>query len=297
MTKMHPNELTIDAALVNALLQHQCPQWAHLPLTTIPSTGTDHALFRLGCDYLVRLPRIDWAVTSIDQEYELLPQIATYLTTPIFTPMFKGHATSVYPWPWLIAKWHEGHNPEAEKTNEYAALAQDLAGFLNQFHAIPLTSGPASRRGVPLSHLNADTQKAINQLRGEIDVLAVMDLWHELMATPQWQQKSVWVHGDFLPGNILVQHNRLSAVIDFTDLGVGDPACDLVIAWSLLNSQSRNLFRNCLAHVDHNTWARGKAWALSIALIMLPYYKNSSPALAQLARRMINQVLSDQDEQ
>lgn len=291
---MHPHELTIDTTLVNTLLQQQCPQWAHLPIRSVPSTGTDHALFRLGDDFIVRLPRIDWAVASIDKEYEWLPKITTYLNTPIFTPLFKGGATSIYPWSWLIAKWLAGHNPKAEQADEYVLLAQDLAHFLNQFHAIPLASGPPSRRGVPLAGLNEETQSAIHALDGEIDIQLVTELWQQFIATPPWQQSPVWVHGDFLPGNILIQNYRLAAVIDFSDLGVGDPACDLVIAWSLLNAKSRQVFRNHLAHIDDHTWVRGKGWALSIALIMLPYYKNSNPVLAQLARRMIEQILNDE---
>jgi aminoglycoside phosphotransferase (APT) family kinase protein len=82
-------------------------------------------------------------------------------------------------------------------------------------------------------------------------------------------------------------------VIDFADLGIGAPACDLVIAWSLLNSHSRRVFKENLEHIDDNTWERGRGWALSIALIMLPYYKNSNPTLAVLARRIIKHLLSD----
>lgn len=294
MAKMHPHELAIDSTLVHTLLQHQCPQWAHLPLLVIPSSGTDHALFRLGDDFIVRLPRIDWAAAPIDKEYDWLPQIATYLTTPIFTPIFKGSPNAIYPWSWLIAKWHKGHNPKAERADEYGRLAEDLAHFLNQFHAIPLTSGPPSRRGTPLTDLNEETQSAIHLLDGEINIPAITDLWQQLMNTPPWPQASVWVHGDFLPGNILIQNNRLSAVIDFSDLGIGDPACDLVIAWSLLNVTSRSVFRNHLTYMDDHTWMRGKGWALSVALIMLPYYKNSNPVLTKLARRMIEQVFHDE---
>lgn len=293
MTKMHPHELTIDSALVNTLLEDQCPQWVHLPLRAIPSSGTDHTLFHLGDEFIVRLPRIDWAAASIDKEYEWLPKITTYLTTPIFTPLFKGKPNSIYPWSWLVGKYHNGHSPKAEQADEYALLAQDLANFLNQFHSIPIASGPFSRRGVPLSELNEKTQQAMHQLDGEIDIHHVTELWQQCMATLPWQQPPVWVHGDFLPGNILIQNNRLAAVIDFSDLGVGDPACDLVIAWGLMNAKSRNIFRNHLIHMDNHTWMRGKGWALSIALIMLPYYKNSNPTLAQLARRMIEQILYD----
>ena len=128
-------------------------------------------------------------------------------------------------------------------------------------------------------------------MEGEIDISRVTSVWDQVSHLPSWNKAPVWVHGDFLPGNIVVQNDRLTAVIDFSDLGIGDPACDLVIAWSLLNSHSRKIFREHLENIDDDTWERGRGWALSIALIMLPYYKNSNPTLATLARRMIEHVL------
>lgn len=140
--------------------------------------------------------------------------------------------------------------------------------------------------------LDEETRRALSELEGEIDIQSAILLWDQLSAIPYWNKDPLWVHGDFLPGNILIQNHRLSAVIDFSDVGIGDPACDLVIAWSLLNANSRRIFRENLDLIDDNTWERERGWALSIALIMLPYYKNSNPVLAKLARRMIEQVLS-----
>ncbi|WP_019215120.1 aminoglycoside phosphotransferase family protein [Legionella tunisiensis] len=293
MTKMHKNEVDIDEALVHTLLKEQCPHWDNLPLEAILSSGTDNALFRLGSDYVIRLPRIDWATKSIHKEYEWIPKIAQYLHLPISVPLFKGDPCQSYPWSWLITQWNDGHNPSFEKKDEYELLAKELADFLNELHEIKLADGPLSRRGVPLKELNEDTRQAISELEGEINIQSVTSLWHRLSNSPAWHQAPVWIHGDFLPGNILVENNRLTAVIDFSDVGIGDPACDLVIAWSLLNSHSRNVFRKNLKNIDDNTWERGRGWALSIALIMLPYYKNSNPVLASLARRMIENVVDN----
>ncbi|HHF7346093.1 TPA: aminoglycoside phosphotransferase family protein [Legionella feeleii] len=293
MTKMHENEVSIDAALVHTLLKAQCPHWANLPLQAILSSGTDNALFRLGTDYVVRLPRIDWATKSIHKEYEWVPRLAQHLHLPISVPLFKGRPYQSYPWSWLVSQWNEGHNPPFENKDEYELLAKELAAFLNELHEIKLANGPLSRRGVSLKELDEETRQAISELGGEINSQAVTSLWHQLSNSPSWHKAPVWIHGDFLPGNILVQNHRLTAVIDFSDVGIGDPACDLVIAWSLLNSQSRNVFRTNLKNIDDNTWERGRGWALSIALIMLPYYKNSNPVLAALARRMIEQVLGN----
>ena len=299
MAKMHENELEIDEKLVLGLVKNQCPQWAKLPLKPIASSGTDNALFRLGNEYVVRLPRIEWSPGSIDKninkEWEWLPKIAKLLNTPISEPLFKGEPSNNYPWLWTITKWNEGNNPDFEEENEYALLAKDLAVFLNELHTIELANGPFSRRGIPLKTkaLDEETRKALSELEGEIDIQSTTLLWDHLSNIPYWSKNPLWVHGDFLPGNILVQNHRLSAVIDFSDVGIGDPACDLVIAWSLLNASSRRIFRENLDRIDDDTWERGRGWALSIALIMLPYYKNSNPVLAKLARRMIEQVLSE----
>lgn len=296
MAKMHENEFEIDECLVHALLKSQCPHWANLPLKPMLSSGTDHALFRLGSEYVIRLPRIDWATKNINKECEWVPKISRFLKIPISEPLFKGNPNKSYPWSWTVAKWNEGHNPNFEKENEYELLAKDLAFFLNELHGIKLANGPSSRRGIPLKELDVQTRKAIGKLEGEIDIQSITSLWNHLLNIPPWSKDPVWVHGDFLPGNILVKNNRLSAVIDFSDVGIGDPACDLIIAWSLLKSHSRESFRENLENIDDDTWERGRGWALSIALIMLPYYKNSNPILASLARRMIENVLCDLGE-
>jgi aminoglycoside phosphotransferase (APT) family kinase protein len=109
---------------------------------------------------------------------------------------------------------------------------------------------------------------------------------------PDWSGPPVWLHGDLLPGNLLVQDGRLSGVLDFSLVGVGDPACDLIAAWALLASDTREAFRVELT-VDDDTWARGRGWALSIALVALPYYKDTNPGFAATARHLIEEVLAE----
>lgn len=297
MIKMHNNELEINEHLVHLLLKSQCPHWAHLTTKPIASSGTDNALFRLGDDYVVRLPRVEWTAggvtKNINKEYEWIPKLANLLKTPISNPLFKGNPDKLYPWPWLITTWNEGDNPNYEQENEHKLLAKDLAFFLNELHQSTLMNGPHSRRGVALTEQDTKTKKAITQLENELNSKSVTSLWDKLSNIPTWNKNPVWIHGDFLPGNILVQNNRLNAVIDFSDVGIGDPACDLIIAWSLFKPHSRKIFRNNLENIDDDTWQRGKGWALSIALIMLPYYKYSNPALASLATRIIENVLND----
>jgi aminoglycoside phosphotransferase (APT) family kinase protein len=290
---MHKNEFKIDHNLVYNLLKSQFVELSHLEIKPIISSGTDNALFRLGSEYIVRLPRISSATKNIDKEHEWLPKLIPHLNIPISDPIFEGSPSKDYPWNWLILKWNEGINPEFEQKNEYEFLAKDLANFLNDLHNIKLDNGPISRRGVPLIELNKETIEAIEKLEDELDIPSVRKLWYQLVNIPKCKQDPVWIHGDLLPGNILIKNKRLSSVIDFSDMGMGDPAVDLIIAWSLLNSSARKIFKENLTNIDNDTWERGKGWALSIALIILPYYKDSNPILTSVAKRIIANILSE----
>lgn len=293
--KMHANELEINDDLVCSLIKIQCPDRLGLPLKRVKSSGTDNALFRLGQNWIVRLPRLVGSDANINKEYLWVPQLAPFLNISISVPVFKGDSTDFYPSSWMISQWHNGSNPEFEIENEYHDLAKDLANFLNQFHNIPLSNGPASRRGLPLNVVDDEMRMSISQLNHkEVDTKRITEIWEQSLSIPYWNKEAVWIHGDFLPGNILIQNNRLSAVLDFSDVGVGDPACDCVIAWALMNSESRKIFKNHLENTDENTWLRGRAWALSIAVIMLPYYMHTNPVLVALARHVITHILTDE---
>ena len=156
----------------------------------------------------------------------------------------------------------------------------------------PPPGPPRASRGVPLAMRDRYTREAIATLRGTVDADAVTAVWEAAVAAPAWPGPPVWVHGDMLPGNLLVRQGRLSAVIDFAGVGVGDPACDLMIAWGLFSGESRDMFRAALA-VDDATWARGCGWALSQALIFIPYYLDTNPVGVANARRTIDEVLAD----
>lgn len=290
MTKMHENEFHIDESLVHKLIAHQFPHWANLRLKSVPSAGTDNALYRLGEDKLVRLPRIDWAVENVDKEFKWLPKIAPFLPFSIPLPLEKGRPTKEYPWPWSVYNWLEGNNPLIGQVPEI--LVHDLILFIQALHKIDLPNGPLCNRGIPLEKKDVETRKAIQQLEGMIEVHTVTELWQRALKAPQWSKPAVWMHGDLSPGNLLIQNGRLSGVIDFGNLGIGDPACDLIIAWNLLPSHMRDVFRTGLG-VDHATWERGRGWALSNALIALPYYKHTNPVLANNARHVIQELVHD----
>src|SRR6266540_2992530 len=288
--KMHADEVDTDVGLVGRLLAGHFPQWAGLPIEPVPSAGTDNALYRLGDDMAVRLPRIRGAVADVDREHRWLPRLAPFLPVAIPEPLRKGKPAEGYPWPWSVYRWLDGENPAVDRIADAGSLAAELAQFVAALHRIDPTGGPPAGRGVPLEERDAPTRSAIDALQGMVDTAAAAAAWDAALQTPTWPGAPVWVHGDLSPGNLLVADGRLSAVIDFA--GVGDPACDLIVAWNLLPAGTRNLFRAAL-RVDDATWERGRGWALSIALIQLPYYHRTNPVLAANARHVIGEVLAD----
>ena len=295
--KMHADELDIDEALVRRLLTAQFPQWANLPLTQVSSAGTDNALYRLGSDMAVRLPRIKGATAQVNKEQKFLPQLAPHLPLAIPVPLALGAPGEGYPWQWSVYRWLEGENVTIERIADEDQAARDLAQFVTALQRIDPAGGPPPgphnvNRGVPLSVRDAHTRACIAELSDMLDTQAVTAAWDAALQAPAWPGPPVWIHGDLQPLNLLVQQGRLSAVIDFGCLGVGDPACDLIVAWNLLDVQTRDIFRTALS-VDDATWARGRGWALSIGLIALPYYQYTNPVLASIARRAISEVLAD----
>lgn len=295
--KMHADEFDIDVALVRRLLTAQFPQWANLPIAPVPSAGTDNAIYRLGDDMSVRLPRIKGATGQIDKERLWLPRLAPHLPLAISVPLALGAPDDDYPWHWSIYRWLEGESAQSRRIVEEGQAARDMAQFIAALQRIdttgwPFPEPPRSPRGVPLSTRDASVRAAIDELSGMLATDAVTELWEATLQVPEWHGLPVWIHGDLLPGNLLIQQDRISAIIDFSCLGMGDPACDLIVAWSLLSSHSRKDFRAAL-EVDDATWARGQGWALSIGLIALPYYQSTNPMFAATARYMIDEVLAD----
>lgn len=289
---MHADEIDIDVGLVARLLAAQFPRWADLPLQPVPSAGTDNALYRLGDDMAVRLPRIHWAVDSVDKEHRWLPRLAPLLPRAIPVPLGKGMPAEGYPWRWSVYRWLEGENPPSDRLADPGSLARDLAEFVAALQRIDPTDGPPADRGEPLAMKDAAARTAIEALCGMVDTDATTAAWDAALQTPAWPGPAVWVHSDLAPGNVLLVQGRLSAVIDFGGLGVGDPARDLIVAWTLLPADVRNVFRATL-RVDDATWARGRGWALFKALIQLPYYRDTNPVLAANARHVIHEVLAD----
>jgi aminoglycoside phosphotransferase (APT) family kinase protein len=291
---MHADEVETDPVVVRRLLSAQSPQWARLPVRPVPSAGTDNALYRLGADLAVRLPRIGWAVDDVEKEQRWLPRLAPHLPLAVPVPVGSGRPAEGYPWPWSVYRWLPGEDVAAGVLRNLEEAAVDLAGFVAALHGIgtpgTLPLAGASRGG-PLSARDEATRSAIAALGDDVDAGAVTAAWEAALAAPEWDGAPVWVHGDLTPGNLLVEHGRLSAVIDFGALNVGDPAVDLLVAWNLFRPTVREVYRAAL-DVDDATWERGRGWALSVALIALPYYRHTNPAITANSRLVIEQVLS-----
>jgi aminoglycoside phosphotransferase (APT) family kinase protein len=294
--KLHADEFQIGTRLVTGLIAAQFPQWSRLPLRRATSVGTVHALYRLGEDMVVRLPRGMISVEEVDKEHHWLPRLAPRLPVAIPLPLGRGEPTGEYPSPWSVYRWLDGENPAPGQLADPAGLALDLVAFITALRGLDPQDAPSSGRGQrTLASLDSQVRASTEQSRGLIDTGAATSAWEAALRAPAWDGQEVWVHADLQPGNVLVQGGRLSAVIDFGSLGLGDPASDVNVAWSLLPPEARDVFRAALG-VDDATWARARGLALAIALAALPYYQHSNPVFAGIARFSIGEVLSDHQQ-
>lgn len=297
--KMHADEVDTDAALVGRLLTAQFPQWADLPIEPVRPFGTDNALYRLGGDMVARLPRRERTSRTLAKERHWLPKLAPRLPLAVPIPLADGMPAEGYHFEWSVYRWLEGENATIARVTDPSRLANDLAQFVRALQRINASRGPLPgdhnfSRGVPLAMRDEATRAAIASLGVSIDVGTVTAAWEAALRAPEWERPGVWIHGDLDSRNLLVQEGRLSAVIDWGGLGVGDPACDVMVAWKVLYPETRDSFRAALS-VDEATWARGRGWALSQALNAVSYYTmETNPVLVREARRWMAEVLADQ---
>jgi aminoglycoside phosphotransferase (APT) family kinase protein len=294
MTRMHEDELEIDESLVRRLLAAQLPQWADLPIRRVEPAGTDNAIFRLGDELAARIPRIDWAADEPAKAHRWVPLLAPSLPLALPEPVALGEPGEGYPWPWSVCRWLEGEVATPEHLGDPAQTAADLAAFLVALRGVDSTGGPAPEgRGGPLAPRDGRVRESIEALADEIDVDEVTAEWEAALAAPEWSGDPVWIHGDLDARNLLASDGRLSGVVDFGTLAVGDPACDVMAAWKLLSSANRGAFRAALG-VDDATWVRARGWVLSQALIALAYYTMETNAVLVLeCRRWMAELLAD----
>lgn len=293
-TKMHSDEIETDVALVRRLLAGQFPEWADLPIDPVESYGTDHDIYRLGDHLAARLPRIGWATAQAAKEAEWLPKLAPHLPLALPVQLAMGQPAEGYPFDWSVYEWLPGDNANGT-IDDLEQAAVDLAGFVTALRRVDVTGAHPRQpggRGAPLAEGDDQVRRSIALLGDRIDGAATLRSWEESLEAATWDGAEVWVHGDLLPGNLLVVDGRLSAVIDFGGLNVGDPACDLQPAWNVFAGASRTRFRAEL-EVDDASWLRGRGWALSQAVSALPYYWDTNPGMIRQASHALAQVLAD----
>jgi aminoglycoside phosphotransferase (APT) family kinase protein len=286
----------IDAPLVRRLIAAQFPEWAGLPIRPVAAGGWDNRTFHLGDDMSVRLPSASAYALAVDKEHRWLPVLAPRLPLPIPVPVAKGEPAEGYPYRWSVYRWIDGEPAAADGIKDLSDFAADLAGFLVALGRVDPTGGPAPGqhnwfRGGPLRKYDEETRDAIDALRGHIPGDVAWEIWQTALRAT-WDGRPVWFHGDIASGNLLLRHGVLGAVIDFGTSGVGDPSCDLAIAWTLLSGPSREAFRTGLS-ADPGTWARGRGWALWKALITYAGSRQTDPAKAAEAKHVLDQIFAE----
>ena len=289
--KMHAGEVHIDAALVERLIAEQFPRWAGLPIRAVRSTGTVNAIYRLGDHLCARLPRVEEWEQDLEKEWRWLPKLAPHLSLRVPEPIGKGHPTGSYPFSWAVYGWIDGRPYSADLVDDEQQAARDLARFVAELRRIDPAGAPRSGRR-PLRELDAVTRAAIEVARGVIDGDAATAAWERALEAPAWKGTPVWIHADLLRPNVLVRDGQLRAVIDFGGTGVGDPAADVIAAWSVFGRLGRRAFRDAL-DVDDGTWNRARGFALHQAALIIPYYGRTNPEFVSLASRTVEEVLAD----
>lgn len=286
----------IDTALVRRLLAAQFPEWKYLSVRPVASSGWDNRTFHLGEHMLVRLPSAAEYAAQVEKEQRWLPRLAPLLPLPIPEPLAIGEPAEGYPWKWSIYRWIEGDSAASAPIPDLSEFAATLAQFLRTLQRIDATDGPlpgphSFYRGGALTTYDAEVRQSIAALKGKMDTDAATEVWETALATT-WEGSPVWVHGDISAGNLLVKEGKLCAVIDFGQLTVGDPACDLTLAWTFFKGPSREVFRQMLP-LDAGTWARGRAWTLWKALITAAGLTNSNNTEATQCWRILDAVLTN----
>lgn len=287
--------VNINSDLVKQLILSQFPQWKDLPVKPVALSGWDNRTYHLGDDMLVRLPSAESYAAQVDKEQAWLPKLASKLPLQIPKPLALGQPEFGYPFNWSVYEWIGGETL-AEVAVDKQTLAKELADFLTHLYQIPAMEGPAPGahnfyRGGSLVVYDVETRQAIQILEKSIDAKTALSIW-EIALTARWQNPPVWVHGDISPGNLIVRDEHLHAVIDFGLLSVGDPACDLVMAWNYFGSKGRQVFKEAMA-LDNNTWRRARGWALWKALIIASGMSKTNAVEAGRSHQIIEDILNE----
>ena len=286
----------LDSALVSRLIAAQFPEWSDLAISAVEAGGWDNRMFHLGNRMVVRLPSAEAYAAQVEKEQHWLPMLAPSLPLPIPMPIGLGQPVLEYLLPWSVYGWLEGQRLKLDRVTDLGRLAEDLAAFLKALHRVDTADAPRTgahnfHRGGPLQVYDEETRQSVTALGNEVEAAVALAIWEEAIRT-SWQADPVWVHGDVAEGNLLVKDGMLCGVIDFGCMGVGDPACDLVMAWTFFDQPSRERFKTALS-VGEATWKRGRAWALWKALITLHQTRDANLSEADRQREILRVIFLD----
>lgn len=289
--RLHKGEVPTDAELVRRLVASQFPHFGDLEVVAFPSTGTVNAIYRLGDDLYVRLPRHRRWVDDLQKELRWLTVLGPQLPFATPEPVAAGDPGCGFPFRWAIYRWLPGDVYTRERIDDETEAAADMASFVSTLRRIEVSDGPPSGR-LPLRQLDESTRWALASMSNEIDVVAATAAWDRSLQGAGWEGTPVWRHCDLLPTNLLVRKGRVYAVLDFGGVGVGDPAADVIVAWTMFGESGRLRFREEL-DVDDETWNRARGYALHQALLIIPYYRDTNPAFVATAKETVREVLRD----
>lgn len=285
-----PQRISVDADQVRRLVAGQFPRWADLPVRPVANGGWDNRTFHLGDAMTVRLPSAAEYALAVEKEQRWLPVLAPRLPLPIPVPLAEGRPGAEYPFAWSIYPWLDGEPARRERIADPVGFAADLAGFLAALQSIDSTGAPRPGkhnwfRGGTLRTFDDLVQRSLDG--HDLDA----DIWRTALDAP-WDGVERWFHGDVAESNLLLADGELTAVIDFGTCGVGDPACDLAIAWTLLTGDGRRAFRERLS-VDDATWARGRGWAFWKTLVTCARTRGRDDREATEARRVLEEIRAE----
>lgn len=284
-------EIDIDDDLVRRLLAEQHPDLAGLTLTLV-ANGWDNAIFRLGGDLAVRLPRRQLGADLVVNEQRWLPELAARLPIPVPVPLRAGLPSGDYPWNWTVVAWFDGDVAADVALVDPMFEARRLGRFVDALHTPAPAEAPVNPffRGQPLGELRPRVVNSIERLGGSIDATAVGAHLDRLADVADWEGAPVWLHGDLHSANVVVRDGTICAVIDFGDITSGDPAVDLAIGWMLFDDEALAEFRASAGTVDDATWSRAQAWALHFALLYL-LHSADNPRFGRMGTKLLGRVV------
>jgi aminoglycoside phosphotransferase (APT) family kinase protein len=290
VSRMHVDQLEVDEPLVRRLLGRQFPAWASLPLQQVRAGGTVNAVFRLGDELAVRLPLRVADVEGLDRQARFLPRVAAAVRARVPTVLAVGAPDAGYPCRWAVLDWLPGAPPQPGQVLG-GPFVDDLARFLADVHALPVTDLPvAYRRALP--PLDGGLRAALDRLGARVDRPAALEIWLAAMQAGADPPPRAAIHCDVLPANVLISGGRLTGAIDWEAFGLGDPAVDLMIAWHVLDVVGRERLRTLL-EVDEPTWRRARGWALYQAVVALDYYQLTNPTMAAYSAVALGRLTAD----